>query len=104
MEPRLSLVSCSVPIRWARLGSTRCGSSTAFSLETGYLYALFGAEGLMPESRFENEDYVLAGGKLNLLEELRLRLYRGGSISHDERRDLANMMDAILDAVEGPLE
>jgi hypothetical protein len=49
--------------------------------------------------RVYNEDHVYAfeAGDMRLLEEVKTRLYEDKPLSGDQRRDLANTLDAVLD-------
>jgi hypothetical protein len=49
--------------------------------------------------RAYNEDHVYAfeAGDMRLLEEVKTRLYEDKPLSGDQRRDLANTLDAVLD-------
>lgn len=48
-------------------------------------------------TRFPGDSYILEGTAMRNLERVMRRLYDETKLSGDERRDLANAMDANLD-------
>jgi hypothetical protein len=62
----------------------------------------------MPKQKYEeSEFYSVDGGFLLALIEMQKRLYSQASLSGDERRDMANFLNAAIvqgQRVEGPID
>lgn len=50
----------------------------------------------MAKYQDDNEAYIFDASQMRSLEVIRLRLYSDAPLSADERRDLANKLDALM--------